>query len=289
MKKIIILSILQIALLATTEAQVLNVDDSEQQQSEWCWAGCTKTMLDYYGYPQEQCTIAEYARTSSTWHNFGSTNCCTSPSQGCNYWNYNWGYAGSIQDILVHFGNIQNTGVGAALTIPEITTELQNNRLFVIRWGWSSGGGHFIVGHGISGNNIYFMNPWFGEGMHIATYSNVVNGVDGTSSATHTWTHTNKITSNMTAIHEPANESAKLLEIYPNPFKNQTTLSSERGFVNATVSVCNVLGQEVNRVENVSGKTVTIPRNNMSAGIYLVQIKDGNYTYASQRVAVVEE
>ena len=78
-------------------------------------------------------------------------------------------------------------------------------------------------------------------------------------------------------------------EIYPNPFKNQTTLSSERGFVNATVSVCNVLGQEVNRVENVSGKTVTIPRNNMSAGIYLVQIKDGNYTYASQRVAVVEE
>src|SRR6185312_3878272 len=145
-------------------AQVLNVGNNEQEYNEWCWAGSSKTILDYYGFTQQQCDIAEYTRQTATFNNFGSVPCCTDATQGCNYWNYNYGSAGSIQDILVHFGNKQNTGVATSLTMAEITTEIQNNHLFVIRWGWSTGGGHFIVGHGISGNNIYFMNPWFGEG-----------------------------------------------------------------------------------------------------------------------------
>ena len=65
---------------------------------------------------------------------------------------------------------------------------MQNNRLFIIRWGWTSGGGHFLVGHGISGENIYYMNPWYGEGKKVATYEWVK------SDPSHTWTHTNLCT-----------------------------------------------------------------------------------------------
>lgn len=76
-------------------------------------------------------------------------------AKGCNYWNYNYGDKGSIQDILVYFGKLQNVGVAAALTQAEIQTELSNNRLFVIRWGWTAGGGHFVVGQKVEEIHIH--------------------------------------------------------------------------------------------------------------------------------------
>jgi hypothetical protein len=166
-------------------AQVLNVDQITQEQNQWCWVGVSKCVLDYYNHPVQQCAIAEYTRSVATWHDFGSVNCCTLPDTNCNYWNYNWGYAGSIQDILIHFGNVQNSGISAALTINQITTEISNCRPFIIRWQWTSGGGHFLVGQGIDTGRVYYMNPWPGIGYSFADYDWMV------SSSDHTWTHTN--------------------------------------------------------------------------------------------------
>ena len=168
-------------------SQVLNVPEIFQEQTQWCWAGVSSCVLDYYCTPTEQCTIAEYTRTVATWHNFGIVDCCIDPSQGCNYWNYNWGYPGSIQDILIHFASIQNNGIESYLSESNIHTDLGNNSPFIIRWGWTSGGGHFLVGHGLIDDDLYYMNPWYGEGLKIGTYSWVVSGLD------HNWTHTNEL------------------------------------------------------------------------------------------------
>jgi hypothetical protein len=189
MKKILILFLL---ISTTAFSQYLRVPETIQEYDQWCWAGSSSCILKYYGKNISQCTIAEYTRVNATWHNFGSVNCCVSATQGCNYWNYNWGYAGSLLDILQNWG-VNNTGLGAALTTTQIQTEVTGQRPFVIRWGWYSGGGHFLVGHGYnsSGSQVYYMDPWFGEGLHVASYSWVVN--DGSS---HEWTHTNVITTN---------------------------------------------------------------------------------------------
>lgn len=168
-------------------AQILNVPVRIQEQNQWCWAGSTAATLAYYGLDIAQCTIAEYTRTVSTWHDFGAVDCCVNPSVGCNYWNYNWGFAGSMQDILVHWG-VNNYGYGAYLTIPQVQTEFGAGRPFIFRWGWSTGGGHFLVGSGLSGNTMYYMDPWFGEGAKIAEYDWVISG------GSHLWTHTNIIT-----------------------------------------------------------------------------------------------
>ena len=170
------------------QAQVLPVHLVTQEQNQWCWAGVSACILDYYCHTTSQCEIAEYARTVENFPDvyLGEEDCCLSPSS-CNYWNYNWGGDGSIQDILVYFAGIENTGVGGVLTEAEIQTEIQNNRLFVIRWGWTSGGGHFIVGHGLVGNNLYYMNPWYGEGLLIGNYTWMCSG------SGHIWTHTNRI------------------------------------------------------------------------------------------------
>ena len=195
--------ILAVFVLAETPgAQILNVPVRIQEQDQWCWAGSTAATLAYYGHNVAQCTIAEYTRTVCTWHNFGVVNCCVDPSQGCNYWNYNWGYAGSMQDILVHWG-VGNYGYGSSLSISQIQSELGAGRPFIFRWGWWTGGGHFLVGHGLSGNMLYYMDPWFGEGAKIANYDWVVYADN------HTWTHTNIMTTTPnTAPSAPTHLSA---------------------------------------------------------------------------------
>lgn len=232
-------------------AQILNVPVRIQEQTQWCWAGSTCATLAYYGHEVAQCEIAEYTRTVCTWHDFGPVNCCVDPSQGCNYWNYNWGYDGSMQDILLYWG-VGNYGYGSSLSIPQIQTELGSGRPFIFRWGWWSGGGHFLVGHGLSGNSLYYMDPWFGEGAKIADYNWVVYADN------HTWTSTNIMTTtpntapaaptNLTAIRGNAqvalrwnrNTEADFLRyrIYGGTSSNPTTqIDSTTGGVSDTTKV----------------------------------------------------
>ncbi len=186
MKKISIL-LLAIITAGSLKSQVLNVSEVIQEEDQWCWAAVSACILDYYCAPTPQCEIAEYTRNVATWNDFGDTDCCVDPTLGCNYPNYCWGFDGSILDILGHFGNISTYGFYSSLTKTEITTEIQNNRLFVVQWVWDDGGAHFIVGHGLIGNNMYYMDPWFGEGLKVADYDWVESWSDGS------WAYTGRI------------------------------------------------------------------------------------------------
>ena len=188
MKNFSILFFVYLLSVFQSYSQVLNVKKVTQEQSQWCWTGITACILDYYCTPTSQCAIAEYTRTVETFPtiSLGNLNCCESPAT-CNSTNFNWGGAGSIQDILVHFGKITNYGVASSISKAEITADILENKVFVIYWTWSTGGGHFVVGHGLVGNNVYYMDPWYGEGLKIGDYSWMQSG------GLHTWRQTNRL------------------------------------------------------------------------------------------------
>jgi hypothetical protein len=163
-----------------------------QEQTEWCWVGVSASVLRYYSQTVTQCQIANYARTTATWHDFGNEDCCTNGAGGCNYWNYNYGREGSIQEILKKWG-VGNNGMNRPLTLPEIATQLDAKRPFIVRWAYVAGGGHFIVGHGVSDSSIHYMDPWPGEGSKIAKYSWIV------ANPAKTWAETNVLTTSPTA------------------------------------------------------------------------------------------
>jgi hypothetical protein len=165
------------------QAGTLAVPQKFQEYDQWCWAGCSQAILSYYGKTYTQTAIAQYG------------------TQGYNTWNWLYGYDNvapyyrrGIDYILSHFGSISSTGRAYALSQGTVASEIAAGRPFVIRWGWAPDWqlGHFIVGRGIIGNTVYFMNPLPGEGYGAGTYDWVVYGSDG--SETHKWDYSLQLT-----------------------------------------------------------------------------------------------
>ena len=278
MKQILnsILFILFLSFFQTSFSQILDVKETIQEQDQWCWAGVSACILDFYGETTEQCEIAEYARTVITWHDFGSVNCCDDPSKGCNYWNYNYGNDGSIKDILTHFAEISNYGQASSLSTAEITQNLSEDKPFVIRWGWTSGGGHFLVGHGIKDNTIYYMDPWFGEGLKFAAYDWVIN--DGS----HDWTHTNVLTT-PAVLGIKNNTFNQNIIAYPNPANNFIYIQNIQSNT-AKIEIINLQGQIIVN-EMISKADNRINIQNLSKGIYILKVNELN-NHSVQKIIV---
>ncbi|MEJ2611608.1 MAG: cellulase family glycosylhydrolase [Candidatus Thiodiazotropha sp.] len=181
MKKLIYAGLMALMIPALTNAasydssssSILNVPLIEQEQENWSWAGAAQSILQYYGNEWRQCDIAEYARTHSTYRNYGSEDCCKNPSDACNNLNELATEKGSIQDILKNIGphSMGSTLVKGILTEEEAIDSIQQKRPFIIL-----AGQNFIVGHGLKNGNLYYMDPWEGEGYGFNKYGDKVNG-----------------------------------------------------------------------------------------------------------------
>lgn len=163
---------------------VLAVPEAFQEHSQWCWAGSASGVFQYYGKNVTQCAMANYAWSRS--------DCCGSTTfnwnHACNQSNSMFGTSG-LQGILAHWG-VNSAAVYSHLAQSTVVSEINAGRPFVLRYGWTGGGGHFLVGRGIQGNNVYIMDPWPGNGYTISTYSSTV------SSSSHNWTHSLRLTTN---------------------------------------------------------------------------------------------
>ena len=170
-------------------ATVLDVKQHYQEQDQWCWAGSSQAILEYYGTVRTQTQIAQYG------------------TDGANTWNWLWGYStnptrNGIDLILLHFAKLASTPYGSSLLESSVRAQIDARRPFVVRWGWDTGGGHFVVARGIEGDNMYLMDPWYGP--TINTYSWVVQG------SSHTWTHS--LTLNRSPVRTAATINLLLLE-----------------------------------------------------------------------------
>ena len=250
------------------EAQVRYVPLVTQEQSQWCWAGCSKCMLNYYGDSISQCQIAEYARERVTWMSYGTVNCCADPDSGCNNPNYEANTNGSIQDILTHFAHIYSMEQTGPLSKSDVATNLAENKLFVEHWNWYTGGGHFVVGYGISGDTVYYMNPWPGEGITISTYSNMVND------SVHIWNYTLNLTYLQVAVPQIMPQAGGQL-IYPNPSSGVVTVTGAAVGDN-DVKICNQAGQLVYQTTLKNSTTNRVDLSFLPKGTYIVKIKSAD-------------
>jgi hypothetical protein len=167
---------------------LLNVPSITQEHSQWCWDATSKAILEYYGSVQTQCAIANWA--------WGVSNCCGNTefnwAHSCNSPNNicQGGSGSSSQSVLSHWG-VNSTCVSSSLSQTTFVSEINNCRPFLMRFGWTSGGGHALVGRGYDQNGAYmdYIDPWNVDGGYKkALYSWVVSASD------HNWTHTLQVT-----------------------------------------------------------------------------------------------
>lgn len=175
---VLLLLLMGLAQSAMAAQKLLAVPLRVQAQDQWCWAGCSNAVLKYYTKAIKQCYLANFA--------WKRKDCCRTPAK-CNASNAMYGTAGSLQAILNHWC-ISSSPLAKALTFAQCRSQINNNRPFILRYGWDSGGGHVIVGRGYKTDTpgyLYLMDPWPGNGYGTFTYSYVKK-----KAGHHEWTHT---------------------------------------------------------------------------------------------------
>jgi hypothetical protein len=170
-------------LAASASAGVLEVPARIQVLNQWCWAGSSEAILNYYGVWATQSEIGAYG------------------TEGQNIWN--WLYGSSTGptrrgiNMILDNWSVSNVYGYYTLTPAASADRIDAGQPFVIRWGWDAGGGHFVVGRGYEGDDIYYLDPWPGNGYQVATYDWMVRG------GTHTWTHSLECTELLPATPTP--------------------------------------------------------------------------------------
>lgn len=87
------------------------------------------------------------------------------------------------------------------------------------------------------------------------------------------------------------NESAisqNNVSIYPNPFSSLTTLHTDNLFKNATLTVYNSFGQQVKQLKNIFGQTITLHRDNLPSGLYLLRLTQDSKVIATEKLLITD-
>ena len=78
------------------------------------------------------------------------------------------------------------------------------------------------------------------------------------------------------------------MNIFPNPFSEQTTLQIDSFLHNATLSVDNCFGQTVKQIKNISGQTVILTRDNLPSGLYFIRLTENNNVLATSKLVIAD-
>ena len=144
--------------LALAQWRTLAVPQTIQEHSQWCWSASSKALINYYRTPPSQCGIANWA--------FGINYACGSTvfdwNSYANQPNSLYGTPGSVQNVLAHWG-VYTNAYAYAPSWSTLVADINASKPFVIRFGWTNGGGHIMAGYGYQIWNGYdyviYMNP----------------------------------------------------------------------------------------------------------------------------------
>lgn len=78
------------------------------------------------------------------------------------------------------------------------------------------------------------------------------------------------------------------ISIFPNPFSIQSTLKSENPLKNSIITIFNSFGQKVRQIENVSGLSITLFRDNMPPGLYFLLLTENDLVIAKKEILIVD-
>lgn len=95
-------------------------------------------------------------------------------------------------------------------------------------------------------------------------------------------------------ISSSINETTVLssgIDVYPNPFSTIATLYSGNPLRNATLTLYNVFGQQVKRMNSLNipaGKSIELTRDHLPNGIYWIELKEDHQIISTNKVVITD-
>lgn len=153
--KLLTIVVFFVYLTTLGQTRILDISTySSPSGSDWCWAGCTKMVTEYYGNNTLECEIVEWARQNIAWPNRGDDNCCTYPDS-CygGLWIYD------LPDVLDSENLNSPDNIDVVLSLNSVKTAINDNRPILIVGKSSTGGSHLFVVIGYNDSDLNYNDP----------------------------------------------------------------------------------------------------------------------------------
>lgn len=93
---------------------------------------------------------------------------------------------------------------------------------------------------------------------------------------------------NLIPTHVNSYPNRNLLSIFPNPFSSHALIQSDKILKDAKLTVYNSIGQQVKQSGNITGHSVTVFRDNLPGGIYIVHLTENDKTVATSKIVITD-
>lgn len=266
-----------------------------QEQSNWCWAACGSMLYwAYHSGSISQCSFVATSRDRENALLFDCGNLSSSTSSPCTYpGTFNspqslYTCGGSIENVFDWYG-ISSTGYSHAFSTSELTTAMSARKMCIARWGWNSGGGHFVVVNRYKSGNVYFNNPL--SGATIWSY-NTFKTANGRGTWTHTLRMDNAALYGSVLSRSPSKselpeftsantaDDRVTLNLYPNPtVDNVTILLGQDLASRSEITITNATGIVVYKQQlarNTTNLKVNVSK--WARGVYMVNLSGTGIT-----------
>lgn len=142
-----------------------------------------------------------------------------------------------------------------------------------------------------SDNGMKWINFNYGLDSIVSFYSLTTFGnyiFAGTGAGISTTNTVFKLTYDALSVPENDFVTDNILHVFPNPFSDHTVLQSEVLLHDATLTLYNCFGHTVKHMKNINGQSMVLPRNELSAGLYIIRIQDDNKTIATNKIVITD-
>jgi hypothetical protein len=139
---------------------------------------------------------------------------------------------------------------------------------------WIEGVGNY--GHPLLATNEIFSDPIFELKCSFQNGENIFNqGIANGGNPT-----------SCTLSLQEQNDLSKKISFAPNPFTTELKISTTISFNNSTLKMYNSIGQIVKQLNNVNGQEIILKRENLSNGIYLIQLFENEKLLTSNKILI---
>jgi hypothetical protein len=80
------------------------------------------------------------------------------------------------------------------------------------------------------------------------------------------------------------NLNSQKVQIFPNPFSNETTLKFEIDVINCNLEMFDSIGQKVKEINNINTNEIILKKDNLVNGIYLLVLKQNGKILETQKI-----